>query len=217
MRTSLLICLAIFLLALGFFQGALAQDRYKVSKVVKIGGEGTFDTSFADVRARRLYIPRKDPGRITVLDLDTFQLVGEIPDAAANGVVIDPKSRHGFASSKPVVMWDSKTLKPIKTIDVEGKPDAILFDPFTERVFIFSHISPSVTVIDAVNGTVLGTIELGGEPEQAVTDLHGRVYVDVRDRNDIAVLDPKALTVVARYSVAPKGGRCSGLAIDIRN
>ena len=204
-------------LAGGLPQRVLAEGPYKLSKVVKIGGEGTFDTAFADVEGRRLYIPRKGPGRITVFNLDTLEPAGEIPDAAANGVVVDPKSGHGFASSQPIAMWDAKTLKTIKTIDVQGRPDAILFDPFTERVFIFSHVAPNATVIDAMNGAVLGTIDLGGEPEQAATDRKGRVYVDVRDRNDIAVIDAKALTVAARYTVAPKGGRCSGLAIDAKS
>jgi len=206
----------LFLLT-GLPQRSLAQEQCKVSKVVRIGGEGTFDTAFADVEARQLYIPRKNPGRITVFNLDTLEPVGEIPNAAANGVVVDPKSGHGFASSKPVVMWDTKTLKPIKTIDVQGGPDAILFNPFSERVFIFSHVVPNATVINAVDGSVLVTIDLGGEPEQAATDRSGRVYVDVRDKNDIAVIDAKTLTVAARYSVAPKGGRCSGLAIDVKN
>src|ERR1019366_3626407 len=149
---------------------------YKVLKTVQLGGAGTFDTAFADVPSRRLYIPRKNPGRITVFDLDTLHPAGEIPDAAANGLVIDPKSGHGFATSKPVVMWDAKTLKVIKTIDVQGGPDAILFDPFNERVYIFSHVAPNATVIDAVEGTVLGTIDLGGMPEQAATDNKGHVY-----------------------------------------
>jgi hypothetical protein len=200
----------------GLAQNTPSEGAYRLLKTMKIGGEGTFDTAFADVGARRLYIPRKNPGRITVFNLDTFEPVGEIPNAAANGAVVDPKSGHGFASSKPVVMWDAKTLQTIKTIDVEGGPDAILFDPFTERVFIFSHVAPNATVINAVDGSVLGTIDLGGEPEQAATDRKGRVFVDVRDKNDIAVIDAKALTVTTRYSVAPKGGRCSGLAIDVK-
>jgi len=207
----------VMLLLTGLPQLTLADGPYKVSKVVKVGGEGTFDTAFADVEARRLYIPRKNPGRITVFNLDTLEPVGEIPNAAANGVVVDPKSGHGFASSKPVTMFDAKTLKTIKTIDVEGRPDAILFDPFSQRVFIFSHIAPNATVINAVDGSVLGTIDLGGEPEQAATDRNGRVYVDVRDKNDIAAIDTRTLTVAARYSVAPGGGRCSGLAMDVKN
>jgi hypothetical protein len=85
---------------------ALAQESpaagpYRVSKTVKVGGEGTFDTAFADTAGRRLYIPRKKPGRIMVFNLDTLKPVGEIPDASANGVVVDLKSGHGFASSNP--------------------------------------------------------------------------------------------------------------------
>ena len=67
----------------------------------------------------------KESGRITVFDLDTLEPVGEIPNAAANGTIVDPRSGHGFGSSKPVVIFDAKTLKTIKTIDVEGGPDAI--------------------------------------------------------------------------------------------
>jgi DNA-binding beta-propeller fold protein YncE len=217
-KSSMLYAIGLVMLLLaGLPQLTLADGPYKISKVVKAGGEGTFDTAFADVDARRLYIPRKNPGRITVFNLDTLEPVGEIPDAAANGVVVDPQSGHGFASSKPVTMFDAKTLKTIRTIDVQGGPDAILFDSFSRRVFIFSHTAPNATVINAVDGSVLGTIDLGGEPEQAVTDRNGRVYVAVRDKNDIAVIDARALTVAARYSVAPNGGRCSGLAMDVKN
>jgi DNA-binding beta-propeller fold protein YncE len=219
MRPFCLVCTAGFtILALvGLAQQAPGSGPYKVSKTVKAGGAGTFDTVLADVAGRRLYIPRKTPGRITVFNLDTLEPVGEIPDAAANGAVIDPKSGHGFASSKPVVMWDTKTLKIIKTIDVQGGPDAILFDPFNERVYIFSHTAPHATAINAVDGSVVGTLDLGGMPEQAVTDGKGHVYVDIRDTDKVAVIDAKTLTVSAQYGLGGKGGRCSGLAIDVKN
>ena len=200
----------------------LAQETppngpYHVSKTVKIGGAGTYDTAFADTVGRRLYIPRKKPGRIMVFNLDTLEQAGEIPDASANGVAVDLKSGHGFASSKPVVLWDTKTLKTLKTIDVQGGPDTILFDPFNERVYIFSHVAPNATVINAADGSVVGTIDLGGMPEQAVTDGHGHVFVDIRDRGNVAVIDAKTATVSAHYDLAGKGGRCSGLAIDVKN
>ena len=217
-RFCLVFAAGITLLAfVGFAQKGPTGGPYAVSKTIKIGGAGTFDTVFADTVGRRLYIPRKGPGRITVFDLDTLEPVGEIPDASANGAVVDPKSGHGFASSKPVVMWDTKTLKTIKTIEVQGGPDAILFDPFNERVYIFSHTAPNATVINAVDGSVVGTIDLGGMPEQAVTDGKGHVYVDIRDRDNVTVIDAKTLTVSAHYDLAGKGGRCSGLAIDVKN
>src|SRR5579864_2507186 len=110
---------------------ALAQQGpYKVLKNTKVGGEGGFDYVYADSAGRRLYVPR--PGaptsRISVFDLDTLAPVGEIPMANARGAAVDPKTNHGFATSKPVVMWDTKTLQTIKTIDVQGGPDGIMFD-----------------------------------------------------------------------------------------
>ena len=72
-----------------------------------------------------------------------------LPTATATptaGVAVDPKSHHGFCSSSPVVMWDTKTLATIKTIDVQGNPDGILFDPFNQRVYVWSHSAPNATV-----------------------------------------------------------------------
>jgi hypothetical protein len=204
---------------LGQAQHATEAGPYKVLKTVKVGGAGNYDTAFADVDARRLYIPRtRESARISVYNLDTLELVGEIPSGNANGNIIDPKSGHGFASSKPVLMFDAKTMMPIKKIDVEGGPDAILFDPFNQHVFIFSHVAPNATVIDTKDGSVVGTIDLGGMPEQAVTDGKGHVYVDIREpMNYVAVIDAKTLANTARYDLAGKGGRCSGLAIDVKN
>jgi hypothetical protein len=205
--------------AIGLAQQNLAAAPYKVVKTVKVGGAGGFDYVYADVDGRRLYIPR--PGasgaRITVFDLDSLASVGEIPNSNARGVAVDPKSHHGFGSSKPVVMWDTNTLATIKTIDVDGAPDGILFDSFNERVSVFSHRAPNATVIDAKDGAVVATIDLGGAPEQAVTDHNGHLYVDIEDKDNIAVVDAKTLKVTAHYDLAGKGGGPGGLALDEKN
>jgi YVTN family beta-propeller protein len=155
--------------------------------------------------------------RINVFDLDTLDPVGEISTTNAHGVVVDTKSNHGFASTKPILMFDTKTLAHIKTIDVQGNPDGMLFDPADQRVYVLSHAAPHVTVIDAKEGTVVGTIDLGGMPEQAATDGKGRLYVDLEDKDNIAVVDAKALAVTAHYDLAGKGGGCAGLALDAKN
>src|SRR5580693_1332140 len=184
----------------------------------KVGGTGGFDYVYADSTGRRLYIPRTGAGaRITVFNLDTLESVGEIANANARGAAVDPKSGHGFGSSKPVAMWDSKTLATIKTIDVEGGPDGILFDPFNSRVYVFSHRAPNATVINAADGTIAGTIDLGGAPEQAVTDGAGHLYVDIEDKDSIAVVDAKTMTVTAHYDLAGKCGGPGGLAFDVKN
>ncbi len=109
----------------------------------------------------------------------------------------NPKSHHGFSTTKPITMWDSTMLQVIKTINVDGSPDGILFDPSTERVWVFSHTAPNATVIDAREGTVVGTLDLGGQPEQAASDGKGTIYVNISDKENVAVIDAKKLAVTA--------------------
>ena len=206
------------LASLGLAQQATTTGPYKLLKTVKVGGDGGFDYVNADVVGRRLYVPRSGPtARITVFDLDTLEPAGEVPNVSGHGAVVDPKTNHGFVTSNPVVMFDSKTLAVIKTIAVQGNPDGILFDPFNERVYDLSHSAPYATVIDAKDGSIVGTIDLGGAPEQAVTDGKGHVYVDIEDKGNVAVVDAKTLAVTAHYDVSGKAGTCAGLAIDAKN
>jgi len=197
---------------------SFSPDAYKVIKTVRAGGDGGFEDLYADVAGRRLYIPRSGPSaRIAVFDLDTLASVGEVPSARANDATVDPKSGHGFASSKPVLMWDTKTLQVIKTIDVDGLPDEILFDLFNERVYVFSHRAPNATVINAVDGSVVGTIDMGGGPEKAVADGKGHLYAELEDKNSIVVIDANALSVSGRYDLSGKCDGPSGLAFDAKN
>jgi DNA-binding beta-propeller fold protein YncE len=207
---------------------------YKVVKSARVGGEGGSDYIYADVAGRRLFIPRggsravpatdstpaqaATAGRITVFNLETLDPLGEIPGTGGNGVVVDPTSGHGFSSSKPVSMFDTKTLTLLKTIDVgAARPDGILFDPFNERVYVFSHPTKDATVIDARDGTVLGTIDLGGVPEEAVSDGKGTVYVVMQDaQGSVTVVDAKSMKATAHYPLGDHGG-CNGLALDVAN
>jgi hypothetical protein len=206
------------LASLGSAQQAPAAGPYKVLKTAKVGGDGGFDYVYADAQGRRLYVPRSGPtGRITVFNLDTLEPAGEVPNVNGHGAVVDPKSNHGFITSNPVLMFDSKTLAVIKTITVAGNPDGILFDAFNERVYDLSHSAPNATVIDAKDGSIVGTIDLGGAPEQAVSDGKGHLYIDIEDKGNIAVVDAKTMAVTAHYDVSGKAGTCAGLAIDAKN
>jgi DNA-binding beta-propeller fold protein YncE len=204
--------------SIGLAQSPAAGGPYRILKTAKVGGAGGFDYVYADAAGRRLYVPRSGPeGRITVFNLDTLEPAGEIPNISAHGAAVDPASSHGFASSRPVAMWDTKTLALIKTIDVEGNPDGILFDPFNARVWILSHRAPNATVIDAKDGSIVGTVDIGGAPEQAVTDGRGHVYIDVEDKDNVAVVDARTLQVTAHYGFDDKAKVPAGLAFDVKN
>jgi DNA-binding beta-propeller fold protein YncE len=206
------------LVSSGLAQHAPIAGPYKVLMTAKVGGEGGFDYIFADVKARRLYIPRSGPiGQLAVFNLDTLEPAGAIANVSAGGAAVDPKTHHGFSTTKPLTMWDANTLKVIKTIDVDGRPDGILFDPYNERVWVLSHMPPYATVIDAKEGTVVGTVDLGGAPEEAVSNGKGTIYVNISDKANLAVVDAKNLTVTAHYDVSSKGASGSGLAFDAQN
>ena len=218
-----LVCPAIALLPVFAVNQPVAADGpYKVVRTVKVGGAGGWDYVFADSDGRRLYIPRtggrSGGGRVTVFDLDTLKAVGDIPDTnGVHGVAVDPKSHHGFSSSKPVVMFDTRSLASVKTVPVDGNPDGILFDAFSGRVFVLSHRAPNATVLNAADGAVVGTIDLGGAPEQAVSDGKGHVFVDIEDKDKVAVVDSRTLKVTGQYDLGGRGGGPAGLAMDVKN
>jgi hypothetical protein len=199
---------------------AHAQDGpYKVLQTVKVGGEGNFDYVTADSAARNLYIARRTgaSGHIGVYSLDTLKQVGDIPDVSAHGAVVDTATGHGFATSRPIVMFDAKTFAILKKIDVQGNPDGYLNDTYNHRFYDLSHPSPNITVIDDNDGAILGTIDIGGSPEQAQADGKGRIYVDIEDKDAIAVIDAKTMKLVGKYDLSSKSGECAGLALDIKN
>jgi len=191
---------------------------YKIINTVKIGGDGGFDYVTADPDGRNLYVARSGPaGHIGVFNLDTLAQVGDIPGVSGHGAVVDTATGHGFSTSKPITMFDSKTFAIIKKIDVQGNPDGYLIDTFNHRFYDLSHSAPNITVIDTKDGSILGTIDIGGAPEQAVSDGKGKIYVDIEDKSAIAVIDAKTMTMTGKYDLSSKSGGCAGLALDVKN
>jgi DNA-binding beta-propeller fold protein YncE len=82
---------------------------------------------------------------------------------------------------------------------------------------VLSHQAPNITVLDDKDGSILGTIDIGGAPEQAATDGKGRIYVDIEDKAAIAVIDADTMKMVGKYDLSSKGSGCAGLALDAKN
>ena len=194
---------------------AQTDTPYKVLDTTRIMGNGGIEYVYADNDGRRVYVPRGS--QTLVFDLDQHHLVGTMTNISGRGVAVDPQTHHGFSSSKPVGMFDTQTLEKIKSIEVTGGPDGILFEPLTESIYVFSHSAPSITVIDARGGNVVGTIEVGGAMEQAQSDGQGRLYVDVEDQKKIAVVDVKTRKVIAKYDLGDRGEGPAGLGLDPKN
>jgi DNA-binding beta-propeller fold protein YncE len=73
-----------------------------------------------------------------------------------------------------------------------------------------------VTVIEAKDGKVAGTIDLGGGPEFAAADGNGYVYNNLEDESLVLKINSRTLKVEQRWPTAPCTSP-SSMAIDREN
>src|SRR6267143_398434 len=195
---------------------APGASGYHVIKTVPVGGDGGWDYVFVDSDARRIYISRGT--HVVVLDADTYAVVGDIPDTqGVHGIAVASDLGRGFTSngrSNDVTIFDLKTLKSLGTVKTDANPDAIIY--VSKRVFTFNGRGKNATAINAADGTVAGTIPLGGRPEFAVADGKGSVYVNNEDTSELHHLDAQTLKELHRWPLAPCKSP-SGLAGDLKS
>lgn len=192
---------------------------YKITGKINIGGEGRWDYTAVDVPAHKLYVSHGT--RVHVIDLTSNKVIGEISDLhGVHGIAFADEFNKGFISNgmnDTVTVFDLSTFKTTGNIHVTGKnPDAIIYDPFTKRVFTFNGRSSNATAIDVKTNAVVGTITLDGKPEFAASNGKGLMYVNIENKSQIIEFDPKKLKVIKTWPIAP-GESPSGLAFDIKN
>jgi YVTN family beta-propeller protein len=194
----------------------VSAERYEIVAKYAVSGAGGWDFVSVDEKRHRLYVSRGD--HVQILDTASGKIVGDLPGTAGvHGIAIADDLGLGFTSngrSDSVTVFDLDTLAAIDTVKVTGtNPDAILYEPYSKRILTFNGKSANVTAIDAATRKVVGTIAVSGKPEVAVSDGRGRVFVNIEDRNSIAVIDATTLTVSKYWSLGTCDGP-TGLAID---
>lgn len=220
---------AIFL-TLGFFALsafatiAYSDSGYHVLRRFPIPGDGNWDYVRADSVNRRLYVSHGTA--IDVLNLDSGEITGKIvPPTGADdktpmqthGAAVAPDLGLGFTSdggNSSSTIFDLKTLKTLGVVKLKGSPDGFLYDPFTHLAFLFSAQTKDGTAIDGVKRMAVGTIDVGGKPEEATSDGKGYLFVNVQDKDLVLKIDAKKLVVTERWSVAPDCHEPASMAID---
>jgi YVTN family beta-propeller protein len=219
MKISSLARVALILSLSSFAMVSMRGDEvnYQLLKTIPVGGEGGWDYLSVDSAGRRLYVSHGS--KAVVIDLEKETVVGEITNTPGiHGIAVAPKLGRAFTSNgreNKISIVDLKTLETRARVDTGENPDAILFEPGREEVYAFNGRSKNATVLDAKNGKVVATIPLGGKPEFAQSD-GGRVFVNIEDKNEVAVIDTAKRAVVAHWPIAPGEG-ASGMAIDAKN
>lgn len=214
-KNVLMFALTIAISASGF---AASANSYRLLKTVPVSGTGGWDYLTVDDTNRRLYVSHET--QVEVLDADSGSAVGKISNTlGVHGIAIAPELGRGFTSNgkmSSVTIFDLKTLAVISQVPTGKKPDAIVFDPATQRVFAMNGARNSSTAIDAVGGKVVGIIDLGGGPEFATADGAGIVFVNIEDDNLTLHIDSRNLTVKDCWPLAPCKAP-SSMGIDRKN
>jgi YVTN family beta-propeller protein len=209
---------ALVLALCGFLAAAVSPSGYRVVNEAHLPGVGGWDYLTVDASGRRVYISHAT--QVEVLDADTQTSVGTIPDTlGVHGIALAPGLGRGFISAgkaDSVVVFDLNTLKAIATVKTGKKPDAIVFDPATNLVFAMNGGSDSTTAINAADGSIAGTIDLGGGPEFSVADGVGNIWVNLEDKSELVHINSKTLKVSNRWPVAPCESP-SSMAFDAQN
>ncbi|MGE5624643.1 MAG: YncE family protein [Bacillota bacterium] len=213
MRIALVACL---FLCSSSIVSADPAPHYQLAHKFVLGGDGGWDALTYDPAGKRLFISRAT--RVMVMDVEKGALLGEIPDTAGvHDIALAPELGKGYTSNgkdNTVTVFDLKTLKSLTRINVSGQnPDAIVYEPATKRVFAFDGHSNDATVIDATNDKVTATIPFDGNPEFAVADGEGRVYVNIEDKSEVSLIDARSAKVIKTWSIAPCDGP-SGIGLD---
>ncbi|MGH9440104.1 MAG: YncE family protein, partial [Terriglobia bacterium] len=189
-----------------------------VRRVVLRGSSGSWDYMTLDNAARRLYVTNHT--HVFVVNPDTGKVVGNVPDTqGVHGVALAPDLGLGFTSNgeaNSVTTFNLKTLKIVRVTEGTGKkPDCIVYDPASRRVFTFNGNSGSSTVIDAATGKIIKTIPLGGQPEFAVADGKGNIFNNISDKGQLIRIDTQNMTVVNRWPLGCADS--TGLSMDYEN
>ncbi len=212
----------LFLWTMALLSFAVAQAQnpggYHLLKKHVLGGEGGWDYMALDGQTRLLYVTHGNA--VEILNIDTGVKGEPISDLqGAHGVAFAPERNRGYVSNgrgNSVSIFDLKTHKVLEEVPSSGEnPDSIMYDSFSDRVFTFNGRTANATAIDAATNKVVGTVDIGGKPEFAVTDGKGTIFVNNEDTSEIVAFDAKSLEVKKRWSIAPGEGP-SGLAIDLK-
>ena len=202
-----------------FFVPFLKAQNIKLSHEIKVEGNLGWDYLSVDEVAQRLFVSHGNV--VNVIDLKTEKVTATIPDTkGVHGIAIANDLNKAFitdGADNAISIINLNTFELIEKVVIQGvKPDAVLYDKFSKKVFAFNAKSNDATVLDALSNKVIKTIPLDGKPEFSATNAKGLVYVNIEDKNQIKVIDTEKLEVIHSWDISP-GDEPSGLAFDLVN
>jgi YVTN family beta-propeller protein len=193
-----------------------AGPAYHVTDKLHLDGDVRWDYLSFDSAHKRLFITRGD--HVDVFDTVAKKVIGTIPDThGVHGVALAPDLDRGYTSNgqdNTITVFELSTLKVLATVRTGERPDAIIYDAYTRRVFTANAKGQSLTAIDAINYLEMGTVALIGKPEFTVVDGKGLLFANIEDKNLVVAVNTRKLMVTRSYDVSGACFEPAGLAID---
>ena len=218
-RFAVSVCLSALALLGAAAPAGAAPGASGLKVVARIAGpDGGWDYASFDPARRRVYVAHGSS--VMMIDADTGKVTADFAAGAhLHAVVPVPgtdlivTTNSGDDTARVLSAADGKMIASIPT--AKG-PDGATFDPSTGLVMVIDGDSGEVTMVDAKAGKAVGSIKVGDSLEYPAADGKGRLYVNVEDKNEIAVMDIAARKAVARFPLGDCHGP-TGLALVAGN
>ena len=206
----LIIALAVFAV-----RGQCQGQPLKLSRTLTLPAEvkGHFDHFGIDLKGQRLFATPEDYKAVLAYDLKTGKLVHTINGIGRPHAVLYREDLNRIyvtdGTAGELKVYDGKTYSLMASVKLLEDADSIGYDPATKYLYIDNgggdaHQTYSIlSVVDTAAGKKLADIKIDGETIEAMAleKSSPKIYVNVRSKNEVAVVDREKREVVATWRV----------------
>jgi YVTN family beta-propeller protein len=201
LRLGLLACA--FTAALPGAVTGWAEEPLVLEAKIPLGDvSGRIDHMAFDAAHQRLFVAELGNDSVGVVDVEakkTIRTISHLKEPQGVGYVASSDTLYvANANDGSVRLFRGSDYAPAGTIDLGDDADNVRVDAKTGQVFI-GYGSGGIAVLDAAAGQRRGDIKLRGHPEAFQLAPADRIYVNVPDERQIAVLDRTTQKQVASW------------------
>ena len=187
----------------------------KILQTFRIASSGGWDYLEVGPVNNWLYVTHGT--QVNVLNKNTGDSIAVIENTTGvHGIAFDIADQKGFTSNgriNTITVFDINTNKVLAQIPAGQNPDAILYETFSKKIITCNGHGKNLSIIDPIQNKMIDSIDVDGKPETAVSDGKGKLFVNIEDKNEIAVIDMKSYKLINRWSLSAAEGP-TGLAFD---
>ena len=167
------------------------------------GPDGGWDYASYDAGRDRVLVARS--AAVTAVDLKSRKVNPAFAPAMRGhaAFAVDGGTELVITNGTPntATFVDATTGAALAAVATGDGPDDAIIDPKSGLLLVMNHRGGDISLIDPKTHKAAGTIAVGGTLEAAAVDGAGHAFVNVEDKNQIAVIDVAARKVTARYAL----------------